>query len=467
MYIYVGILPLILALFGILFSSAPYRRFFTGLLILSSFYVLGNSSILHGLLYSMVPYIYLARLALRAHFILHFSLAVLAGYGTEHIITLLKSESPDQNALMLLRKLSWFALLVAAIVLFLLLNSYIAGDLAAKSHVLNDAVLFVMWLGLSVGVLYAGVKLRLPPAGLEPLVVAILVLDLFSPINSAMPLKRTFDGAGNMEPEQFYKKDQIVDRLLSDKDKYFRVILTPQNVPTYGDAFSIFTLNGVSPTKLERYFTFRSAGWLDINNLNLLNVKYIASEQNVPGWEKAAEGAKYSLYQNRDYLPRAFFVSSARFVDSDQACLALIHSREFDPKAAIVFVAGTDLSPAAAAGTPAVLAAKAGHGPASPVTIEKYTPGEIAMRVNATENGYLFLSEVWYPGWKAEIDGQPTPIYRADFLFRAVALSNGEHKVSMVYSPRSFKVGLILTCIGLLAWLGLAGIVWRRRRIIG
>jgi len=122
MYIYVGILPLILALFGILFSSAPYRRFFTGLLILSSFYVLGNSSILHGLLYSMVPYIYLARLALRAHFILHFSLAVLAGYGTEHIITLLKSESPDQNALMLLRKLSWFALLVAAIVLFLLLN---------------------------------------------------------------------------------------------------------------------------------------------------------------------------------------------------------------------------------------------------------------------------------------------------------------------------------------------------------
>jgi uncharacterized membrane protein YfhO len=72
------------------------------------------------------------------------------------------------------------------------------------------------------------------------------------------------------------------------------------------------------------------------------------------------------------------------------------------------------------------------------------------------------LADVFYPGWKAYIDGQPAEIYRANYLFRAVQVEAGGHLVEFRYEPLSFKLGVGLTCLTLI--IVAAGVIWEQKR---
>jgi len=64
------------------------------------------------------------------------------------------------------------------------------------------------------------------------------------------------------------------------------------------------------------------------------------------------------------------------------------------------------------------------------------------LEVQLKNPALLFVSDSYYPGWKAFVDSQETMIYRADLAFRAIIVPQGKHKVEFVYDPLSFKVGL-------------------------
>jgi hypothetical protein len=86
------------------------------------------------------------------------------------------------------------------------------------------------------------------------------------------------------------------------------------------------------------------------------------------------------------------------------------------------------------------------------------TAARLSLQVNAPASGWLVLSDTWYPGWRAWVDGQATPILRANYLFRAIPLEAGEHQVVFAYQPLSFWLGLALS---LAAWFSLA-LFWRK-----
>ena len=71
--------------------------------------------------------------------------------------------------------------------------------------------------------------------------------------------------------------------------------------------------------------------------------------------------------------------------------------------------------------------------------------------------GLLFLSDAYYPGWQALVDGTPAAIEQANFMFRAVAMGKGEHTVSFRYFPHVFFVGLFLSLISCLVLAFVAG----------
>lgn len=85
-------------------------------------------------------------------------------------------------------------------------------------------------------------------------------------------------------------------------------------------------------------------------------------------------------------------------------------------------------------------------------------PNKIILRVAADSPGWLVLSDVWYPGWCAWVDGEPVSVLRANYLFRAVEVPAGPHEVVFAYWPVWFYAGL---GVSLLAWLGLAWYVKR------
>lgn len=144
------------------------------------------------------------------------------------------------------------------------------------------------------------------------------------------------------------------------------------------------------------------------------------------------------IYQNLNVLPRAFVVHQARVVTGEEATLDILDDPGFDLGSQVVLATGQPLDAQPAA---------------SHVEILSYAPEEIELQVTTGETGYLVLTDTYYPGWTAAVDGTPVPIHRADLYFRAVALQPGEHQVVFRYRPVATYVGLAASLFAWPAWV--------------
>jgi uncharacterized membrane protein YfhO len=75
----------------------------------------------------------------------------------------------------------------------------------------------------------------------------------------------------------------------------------------------------------------------------------------------------------------------------------------------------------------------------------------------------LVLSEVYYPGWKARVDGLPAESLRADLALRAIPVPAGSHRVEMIYRPWTVPAGIGISLLSIMG-AGLAALWVRRRR---
>jgi hypothetical protein len=157
-----------------------------------------------------------------------------------------------------------------------------------------------------------------------------------------------------------------------------------------------------------------------------------------------------AIFQNNDVLPRIFLTYAARAVPDDEEALAILRTREFDPRHEVLLAA----EQAAATQTPTKGSER--------VELTSYDARRVVASVVAPADSYLVLTDAWYPGWKVRVDGQEAALLRADVLFRAVHLTAGEHTVEFTYAPASFRTGLIISAAALLLVLGL--FVWGRRK---
>jgi hypothetical protein len=143
------------------------------------------------------------------------------------------------------------------------------------------------------------------------------------------------------------------------------------------------------------------------------------------------------IYQNPFALPRAFFVRQAQVVAGADEALERVLSlgRQLDRVAVLE-------EPPPRAGS----AASAGE---AHVKVLKYTPRRVSVGLRTPSSGYLVLGDTYYPGWKAYVDGAEAPIYRADYLLRAVPVGPGEHHVVFSYRPWTAMAGLWTSLIAL------------------
>jgi len=87
-------------------------------------------------------------------------------------------------------------------------------------------------------------------------------------------------------------------------------------------------------------------------------------------------------------------------------------------------------------------------------------PGRAEFELDVTAPGWLVISQVWYPGWTAVIDGKAAPVARANYLFQALRILPGQRRLTLTYRPASFYWGVAFS----LAALGLLAALWRRLR---
>jgi hypothetical protein len=163
----------------------------------------------------------------------------------------------------------------------------------------------------------------------------------------------------------------------------------------------------------------------------------------------------YTVYENRGVLPRAFVVREAKSMPDRSRLLEDLRTADFRET---VFLEEDPPHPQP-------LSHK-GRGEMDAVILD-YAPNRVSVEVHTPEPGFLVLTDVWYPGWNATVDGQPAHVYRANYLFRAVEVPAGSHRVDFHFAPRSYEVGKLVSLVTLVllgAGLVLRGAWWIARR---
>jgi hypothetical protein len=149
----------------------------------------------------------------------------------------------------------------------------------------------------------------------------------------------------------------------------------------------------------------------------------------------------YAVYENSRVLPRAFVVPHAAPLPARPDVLPVLKATDFRDT---VLLEGYEPTPDD----------EPSPGTGRDAAIVDHRPNRVTVRVTGAASGYLVLTDAWYPGWTCTLDGAPTPLYRGDFLFRAVRVPGGEHEVVFTFAPRSYALGKLVSAAALLVAAG-------------
>ena len=152
-----------------------------------------------------------------------------------------------------------------------------------------------------------------------------------------------------------------------------------------------------------------------------------------------------SLRETPSYFPRAFFLYRTHVVRGEAELEAYLKSPDFDHRSTAVLEDELE-TPIAPPTTPPVWTAH----------ITAYENNRIALDVETNHDGLLVLSEIFYPGWNATVDGRPARIHRADYNLRSIEVAQGSHTVEFRFEPEPYTRGRLITFVTLI--LCIAGI---------
>ena len=189
--------------------------------------------------------------------------------------------------------------------------------------------------------------------------------------------------------------------------------------------------------------------------LRMLNLRYVVTYASFPkppigGLSTVYEDPQIRIDELPDSWPRAWLVHQYA-VKRESMNVLLLLSR-FDYKKMALF----EKDPGCAVEEPPAV---------EPIPeIRRYEPARVEIEVQAAAPALLVLSDLFYPGWEATLDGRPAEILRANYLMRAVAIPEGAHEVRFLYRPASFRAGVAVSAAGCLGIASLIFSHWRTRR---
>jgi hypothetical protein len=251
-------------------------------------------------------------------------------------------------------------------------------------------------------------------------------------------------------------ENKIVSYLQNDQSlfRYLR-FGTKSLMPNRGILYNITDAGGYGGgiLPLKRYVEFMqkavflkgSKFFINLELLNMLNVKYVVSDLAIklPGYKKVITEGKTNLYLNSNYLPRSYLVDNAVLLKSNGEVLKYLSKGLINSKKELFLEEKAEYQ------------GRRGKKKVENdfVNIKRYSSNLIEIEAGLTKNGFLFLSDSFYPGWKVYIDDEQGKILRANNNFRAVALNKGFHKVKFTYMPVLFYTGLAISCITVISFL--------------
>lgn len=225
------------------------------------------------------------------------------------------------------------------------------------------------------------------------------------------------------------------------------------------------TVTGFYDNELKWYRNFHGQGYANfMQGLKVVEMPKVVDGKYVPGTVEGSEildlmNVKYLLVKdqqgnpqylrNRSKMPYAYWVGSARALPEDQV-LSTMTSDAFDPRREVLLLEEDSMH--AVSGQAGIVEAEAHYGN-SMITLE----------VDAPDKGILVVSEVYYPKWKAELDGRPVEMLRVNYTLRGIPVEKGRHTIVLRYLPDRFIQGWIACAAAIVILIGMGVMVSRGR----
>jgi len=429
--LYIGVVGLGLAVMGA-WGRVRGAWFWLGVAVFALAFSAGGDGALYHLLYNALPGLRFFRGQERAAFLFANSAAILAAFG---VVWLMGEVAPIARA-SLWRGWVFAAggLLMASVLVAL------AWQIRPDAlQMFSDAAAFSAIFGVVAAII-------IPSAVRRPTMlwgVALLVaLEL---ISANIDRPSNFDP---IPPSAQIVKNPLIDPVLADTDTPFRVDGKRVLGANYGSYYGLMDVQGISPLFLTGPQEIIENGLPDERAWELFSVRYVWSDWEalaVP-WEKLAEGqdadGAVKLFKLAAQRPFAHLLYDFVTVDSDVEARRILAEAAFDPRTTAILHAEPSL-PIVAPAAPQE----------SGTTVTSYKPESLTIAVHSPTDAILSIAQVDYPGWKAMIDGQPTPILRAYGGLIALTVPSGAHTVELIYDPSIYRIGAV---VSLVTWVGLA-----------
>jgi len=471
---YIGIVPLLFVLLSFKNLKKSFIFFFTMVavivLILSSFNPLTAIAYKFNL-----PFISSSAPTLSI-FLFCFCVSVLSGFG----IDIYRREKWNiTKVIRLTAPLIFVILFLWAIVL---LMPYLISDrLSEHLTVAMRNLLYATFLtGVGTFLILVGTLKKSVVFLVLLLLLIIQTGDLFryfTKFNPFVPRELVFPNAPILD---FLKKESGIDRfwgygsaaIEANSATQYRLFSADGYDPLYPKRYGEFiqaSQNGEIGTKFTRQtrsdaFIAPAFGETELSSniyrlkiLDLLGVKYVLDRVENGSTEKTFPKDRFKLiyekdgwkvFENLKVLPRAFLASDYKVFRSNEEFEKIFFDKNFDPSKTVLL----EEEPAFNNSTMKQLS----NGISQRVRtldLVSYKPNSVVFNTESDSNKLLFLSDTYYPGWKAFVDGKEAKIYRANYAFRAVVIPEGKHKVLMKYEPDSFRVGLGISAISFILTL--------------
>jgi len=320
---------------------------------------------------------------------------------------------------------------------------------AVRLSLFTGAVFFVVVTAL----IFLRHKNLLGPTSLIAALVLVSLVDLWSFSN---PLVRTT----NLDVSP--KKLGLLESLRADQE-ICRIVTTGNLFgPNDGLLYGYQDIQGYDPLILKRYLEYINKSQNVPISSEAVNVQYVTRLDN---HLIRMLNVKHCVLENKGvlkldrYLPRAFIVHKALTLPPEKV-LDFMMTHDFNPEEVVVFEESRQGGKLSSHDT-APIGNELNHKGENDILdssferchILDYKMNEVKLAVRMNDAGYLVLSELNYPGWKAYVNGKKTRILTGNYIFRVLTLSKGDHNISIKFEPDSFTIGLIISVGSILFFL--------------
>ncbi len=442
---YMGVIVLLLAFIGFIMNrKKPFVVFSLIVILFALLLSFGREfPLIYNLMFNYFPYFNKFRSPNMVLILVEIFIPILAAFGLNAI-----SEARNNSDLDFARKLLIIAGTFGGLILLVLImqgpiHSYYNGILASGRFANSPEQVRELLFNNMLSDLYVSLFICMLTSGLAAFYIRRKVTTLMAGAGFTVLLLFDLWRVDYRPMQLFSKKAQEEHFATPDYIKYikqdttlYRVLQVQQGQYATSNDLAYYLLQdagGYSAAKIRIYQDMIDVdGLTNPNIMKLLGVKYIITDKPDPMYGKVVFKGSRAVEENNNILPRAFFVQGYK-VESGLNTLIAMRDSTFNPVKTAYFLTNPNLR---------VDPPDTGTS----VRFEDYELQSMKLRVKASGNNLLLLSEVYYPaGWNAYIDGKPTTIYRADYFLRAIMVPKGVHQVVFRFEPKVYAIGKALS----------------------